>query len=88
MKKKWLTKEKDMHLAQMFMEEYARMHQVEVLGLVEVFLNQSQKRMDFRVSNWITALAEKFNEMYGAEKADYIIRKVITDCMVKEQTLH
>ena len=40
MKKNWPTKEKDMHLAQLIMEEFASKEQSEALGLFELVVNQ------------------------------------------------
>ena len=88
MKKKWLTKIKDMHIAHMFMDEYARKQQVEALGLFEVVVNQHEKSMDFRMANWVLALAKKFNTMYGANQGEHVMRQVITCCLTQDQTLH
>ena len=82
MKKNWPTKEKDMHLAQLIMEEFASKEQSEALGLFELVVNQNEKRMNFRLSNWVLALAERFNSMYGPHQGDYVTRQVISRCMI------
>lgn len=88
MTEKWTTKDHDMHIAQTIMEEYAHKKQVEVLGLFEVVVDQQQKKMDFRIANWVFALAEQFNHLYGAQQGDFVTRQVITSCMRQDQTLH
>lgn len=88
MKKNWPTKEKDMHLAQLIMEEFASKEQSEALGLFELVVNQNEKRMNFRLSNWVLALAERFNSMYGPHQGDYVTRQVISRCMIQDHTLH
>lgn len=88
MNKDWPTKAKDMHIAQLIMEEYANKQHTDSLGLFELVVVQSEKRMDFRLSNWVLALAEQFNTMYGASQGDFITRQVISFCMIQGQTLH
>ncbi len=88
MNKNWPTKAKDMHIAQLIMEEYATKQNSESLGLFELVVDQDEKRMNFRLSTWVFALAQQFNSMYGANQGDYIIRQVISRCMTQGQTLH
>ena len=84
----WPTKAKDMHIAQLIMEEYAYKQNSESLGLFELVVDQDEKRMNFRMSNWVFALAQQFNSMYGAQQADFITRQIISSCMIQGQTLH
>ena len=88
MNKNWPTKEKDMHIAQLIMEEYAGKQNTESLGLFELVVNQDEKRMNFRLANWVLVLAQQFASMYGAIQGDYVIRQVISRCMIQGQTLH
>lgn len=88
MNKNWPTKMKDMHIAQLIMEEFANKQNSESLGLFELVVDQHEKRMNFRLSNWVFALAEQFNSMYGANQGDFITRQVISSCMTQGQTLH
>ncbi len=84
----WPTKEKDMHLAQLIMEEFAGKQESDSLGLFELVVNQEEKQMNFRLSNWVLVLAQRFNSLYGANQGDYVTRLVISRCMVQGQTLH
>ena len=88
MNESWPTKRKDMHLAQLIMEEFAGKQNRESLGLFELVVNQVEKQMNFRMSNWVYAIAEKFHSMYGANQGDYVTRQVISQCMTQGQTLH
>lgn len=88
MNKDWPTKAKDMHVAQLIMEEYANAQNSESLGLFELVVDTIEKRMNFRMSNWVLVLAQHFNSTYGASQGDFITRQVITNCMVQGQTLH
>lgn len=90
MNNNWPTKEKDMHIAQMIMEEYASRQDCEVLGLLELEVNQHEKCMNFRLANWVLTLAQQFIDMYGVNQGDYITRQVISRCMVQgeNQSLH
>lgn len=88
MKEKWLTRESDMFVAEQIMEEYARHQNSESLGIFELFVNQEEKRMNFRLSNWVLKLAEHFKSVYGDNQGEFVIRKVISRCLTNGQTLH
>ncbi len=88
MNNNWPTKEKDMHIAQLIMEEFATKHDSGSLGLFELVVNQHEKRMNFRLSSWVLALANHFNTLYGANQGDFVTRQVISQCMTQGQTLH
>lgn len=88
MSKNWPTKQKDMQVAEKIMEQHATKNDTDALGLFELVLNKEEKRLNFRLSNWVVTLAEHFKSAYGADQGDYITRKVITGCLVNGQTLH
>ena len=90
MSKKWPTKEKDLQVAQLIMEDYARQQNTESLGLLELVVNQHEKRMNFRLASWVLALAQHYIEVYGVNQGDYITRQVVSLCMVQgnNQQMH
>ncbi len=88
MDKNWPTKVRDMHVAQLIMEEYARDQESSSLGLFELVVNQEEKRMNFRLANWVLVLAEHFNSIYGVTQGDFITRQIITHCITQDHTLH
>lgn len=88
MNKNWPTKARDMFVAEQIMEEYAKSNNSESLGLFELFVNPGEKRMDFRLSNWVVTLAEHFKSLYGANQGDFVIRKVISSCLTNGHILH
>lgn len=88
MNKNWPTKDKDMYVAQRIMEEYASAQNSNSLGLFELVVNAEKKRMDYRLSSWVLALADYFKSVYGASKGDFVTRQVISRCITKDETLH
>lgn len=88
MSKNWPTKEKDINLAQVIMEAFAGKQNTTALGLFELVVDKVEKRMDFRLCDWVFALAQQFNVLYGAEQGDFITRQVISHCMIQGETLH
>jgi hypothetical protein len=88
MNKDWPTKHKDMHTAQIIMEEFAKDNESDSLGLFELKVNQKEKRMDFHLANWVVAIAKHFKQLYGANKGDSITRQVISQCITQGQTIH
>lgn len=88
MSEKWPTKHKDMRIAQLIMEKHAVAQNSTHLGLFELVLNESEKRMNFRISNWVVALASHYNSLYGATQGEFVTRQVISRCMIQDETLH
>ncbi len=88
MDKNWPTKVKDMHVAQLIMEEHAKEAESNSLGLFELVVNQEEKRMNFRLANWVIILAEHFNSIYGVTQGDFVTRQVVTRCITQDNILH
>lgn len=88
MKEKWLTRAHDMFVAEQIMDEYARKQDNGSLGIFEIFVNQGEKQMNFRLSNWVLTLAEHFKSVYGENQGEFVVRKVISRCLTNGQTLH
>lgn len=84
----WPTKEKDLFVAEQIMQEYAVQNKTDSLGLFELFVNREEKRMNFRLSNWVLTLALHFKSLYGDTQGDFVTRKVITNCLSNGQTFH
>lgn len=88
MNQNWPTKDKDLQTARVIMEEYAHEKETDALGLLEIVVNESEKRMDFRLSGWVILLAKHFNSLYGATQGDYVTRQVISRCITQGATVH
>ncbi len=88
MDKSWPTKERDVHTAKLIMEEYAKDQESESLGLFELVVDQNEKRMNFRLANWVLALAQHFNSIYGVTHGDYVTRQIVSRCIIQGKTLH
>ena len=88
MSKNWPTKNSDLQMAQHIMEEYATECNRTSLGLLEIVVDPSEKRMDYCLSGWVVLLARHFNLKYGPNKGNRVTRQVITSCITQGQTLH
>lgn len=88
MNKNWPTQIKDMYIAQEILEKYAEEHNTEAFGLFELFFDEKEKSMNFRLSDWVTRLAAHFFYLYGPTLGDQITRNVITQCLTGGQTIH
>lgn len=88
MSEDWPTKNRDLQTAQNIMEEYANERNSHSLGLFEIFVDTSEKKMDFCLSGWVVLLAKHFNATYGPNKGNLVTRQVITSCITQGQTLH
>lgn len=88
MSESWPTREKDLQIARVIMEEYANEQDTNSLGLFEIVVDQFEKRMNFRLSGWVMILAKHFVSTYGANQGDFITRQVISRCITQDATLH
>lgn len=88
MSQNWPTRDKDLQAARVIMEEYANERESDTLGLFEIVVDQAEKKMSFRLSEWVVILAKHFNTTYGVNQGDFITRQVITRCLTQGQTLH
>ncbi len=84
----WPTKIKDMHIAHLIMEEYAQSENAESLGLFELVVDQEEKKMNFRLANWVVAIAQHFNSLYGTAQGEFVTRQVVRHCLTQGETLH
>lgn len=84
----WPTQEKDLSVARKIIEEYATQYNTNALGLFELFLNQKEKRLNFRLSHWVVKLDKHFKSVYGLTQGEYVMRKVISHCLTEGNTLH
>lgn len=88
MSQNWPTKENDLYVARVIMEEYANERNSDSLGLFEVVVDQMKKRMNFRLSGWVVMLSKHFASLYGETKGDFVTRQVISCCMTQGETIH
>jgi hypothetical protein len=88
MSQNWPTRDNDLHAARVIMEEYANERESDSLGLFEIVVDKTEKKMNFRLSGWVIMLAKHFNTMYGVNQGDFVTRQVITRCITQGQTLH
>ena len=82
------TKEQDMYIAKLILENYAQQQNTQSLGLFELYVDEKEKSLSFRLSSWVIVLSQKFTSMYGADKGDFVTRQVISRCITQGQTLH
>lgn len=88
MSEDWRTKNNDLQAARHIMEEYANERNSNSLGLFEIVVDTSEKRMDYCLSGWVILIAKYFNATYGPNKGSFVTRQVITSCITQGQTLH
>lgn len=88
MNNNWPTRDRDLYVTSLFMREYAKEQDAESLGLFELVVDEQEKSMNLRLSQWVIALAQHFNSLYGAEQGDYVTRQVISRCILQGQTIH
>lgn len=88
MSENWPTREEDLKVARVIMEEYANERESNSLGLFEIVVDQMEKKMNFRLSGWVLMLAKHYVSTYGASQGDFVTRQVISRCITQDATLH
>ncbi|MCX7114857.1 MAG: hypothetical protein NTW08_02950 [Gammaproteobacteria bacterium] len=87
MSKTWVTKTRDLLLAEEIMSQYKEMNQTG-LALFELVVDLSEKKMTYEVSPWVIELATQFKSLYGEEQGEHITRKIISDCIRDNHSVH
>jgi hypothetical protein len=88
MNKEWPTKEKDMQIAQMIIDEFSEETEVSSLGLFELVVAKNKSSMNLRLSGWVVALSNYFHSAYGPKHGDFVTKMVISNCITSGQTVH
>ena len=86
--KSWSTQAKDMGLAKLIIDQYVEATGAEAVGLFEIVMNPSEKRMNYQLAAWVIVLAQQFSTLYGAEKGDFVTREVISRCLIGNEQVH
>ena len=86
--KSWSTQAKDMGLAKLIIDQYVEATGAEAVGLFEIVMNPSEKRMNYQLAAWVIVLAQQFSTLYGAEKGDFVTREVISRCLSGNEQVH
>lgn len=84
----WPTKIKDIHFTEQLMEEFASQHQTTSLGLFEIITDHKDKQFEFRLSQWVTALASHFFQEYGTHQGTIVLRNIVSHCFIRDTTVH
>ena len=85
----WPTKTEDLLITRLYIEHYAAsMGLNHSIGIVEVITNLQDKRFEFQLAPWVTAITLHFKNQYGLEQGEIIARRVMTLCLTQGQTIH
>lgn len=88
MSENWPTKAVDLAIAFELIEAYADKNNLQSLSLFELIVNLKKKRINFRIADWVMILASWYRKIYGDEQGNFVICKVISNCIVNGETVH
>jgi hypothetical protein len=83
----WPTRLNDIVIAEEIMSQFINDETIG-LNLFELVVDIKEKSMNFALSPWVTALASKYNKLYGEDEGEVVTRRVISLYMRQTQTLH
>lgn len=82
----WQTRQEDMLFVKEVISHFCG--DEELIGVFEVGFTEQGELKHVRLSEWVQLLTQHFNLRYGSEKADFIMRKVISENFVADNTVH
>ncbi len=86
MQNEWQTKQQDMLFVKEVISHFGGSDHL--IGIFEIGFNEDGEPQQVRLSEWLNILTQHFQRRYGDEKAEYIIRKVISESVISGNTLH
>lgn len=86
MNEEWPTEYQDMYIAREIIAEYGG--DESVLGIFEMEMDPQGLVQKVKLSEWILRLIGHFRTVYGLEHGDFILKKVISGCLIDGQTIH
>lgn len=84
----WPTKKKDLKAARAIIESYAISYQSSIIGVFEVITDIEKKKLEWALSPWVIALTSYFQQQYGFEEGEQVVRKILTLYFIQGHTLH
>lgn len=84
----WPSRDQDLQDAKYIISRYQEDNDVDGVPVVDVLVNQSNKKITLRAPEWMVEVAEFFDEKYGSEMGREITKKVITRCLLSNATIH
>jgi hypothetical protein len=88
MSQDWSTSTKDLKVAEVIIESYAKAHNLSSLSLFEIVFDPNLKKLDYQLSPWVKALAIQFKTMYGEAQGETVTRNVVSRYLTEGQTIH
>ena len=85
MNDKWQTKSQDMLFVQDVISEFGG--DEHLIGIFEVCLTEKGE-VNVRIAEWVQVLSQYFQRRYGYDQADYIMKKILSESLIGENTIH
>lgn len=83
----WTTRLQDLITAEQVISQFVNSEEAK-LNIFELVVDVQEKQMNFVLSPWVLALADKYASIYGDDKGELITRRVISFFIRESQTLH
>lgn len=82
----WQTKQEDMLFVKEVISHFGG--DEHLIGIFEIGFSETGELQKIRLSEWVQLLTQHFQFRYGKEKADFIMRKVISESFIADNTVH
>ena len=83
----WPTKEQDMQVAQYIIDKYVELNGGKDLEVLECTVDDCLE-IQFSQPEWVVELIDTFQDKYGFEHGKEVALKIISNCMIKDATVH
>lgn len=85
MQEKWVTKTQDLESAQRIINKHLELNEGGPLGIMEVFVGE---KTTIHLAEWVVELIHFFVDKYGIKQGDFVIKKILSLCLVNGETVH
>lgn len=85
MKQDWPTRPQDLYYAREVINQYSG--DAKTLGIFEVVTSEKGKDSVY-LSEWVLVLTKHFRQIYGKTQGDFVMRKVVSTCLINGERVH
>ncbi len=87
MNKEWPSREEDLQDAKFIMNKHNDFEELS-FNMLDITITRTDNQLKVKAPEWMVEMAQYFDEKYGDDLGRNITRKVITNLLLKNVTIH
>lgn len=85
MKENWSTRTQDLYYAKEVINQYR--DDAKTLGIFEV-VTSNEGKDSVLLSEWVLVLIQHYRHLYGKEQGDFVMKQVVSTCLINGESVH